>query len=250
MDKNAFTLLGIDIKWYGVIIASAFLIGVFLSIKECRRIGFKEDTLIDFLLVIVPVGIICARLYYVAFEWRQYINDPIQILNFRAGGLAIHGGIIGGAIAGMIFCKVKKIRFFQIIDIITPAVVLGQGLGRWGNFINEEAHGGPTDLPWGILVNGQKVHPTFLYESIADVLIFLFLIWYRKHKRKNEGEVLALYFILYSAVRFFIESLRTDSLMFLGLKTAQLVSIGLIIIGIGLFIFVRVNGKTKTDRLQ
>lgn len=250
MDKVAFTLFGIDIRWYGVIIGCAFLIAVFLSLRECKRIGFKEETLIDFMLVAVPIGIVCARLHYVIFEWEQYVDDPIQIFNFRAGGLAIHGGIIGGAIAGLIFCKIKKIKFLQIADIIAPAVVLAQGIGRWGNYINQEAHGGPTDLPWGIIVNGVKVHPTFLYESIGDILIFLFLIWYRKHRRKSDGEVVALYFILYSVVRFFVEGLRTDSLMFLGFRTAQIVSIVLIAFGVAIFIYARSKGKNNTDRIQ
>lgn len=245
MNNVAFTVFGLDIKWYGVIIASAFVIGVILSIIECRRIGFKEDTLIDFLLIIIPVSIICARLYFVIFQWKYYANDPIQILNFRAGGLAIHGGLFGGMLAGLIFCKIRKVKFLQIIDIIAPAVALGQAMGRWGNFINQEAHGGPTNLPWGIMVNGVKVHPTFLYESLGDFLIFLILIWFRKNKRKNEGEVLALYFILYSTLRFFVEGLRTDSLYFFGteLRTAQVVSVGLVIIGVLLFVFLRRKGR-------
>lgn len=248
MNSVAFTVFGLDIKWYGVIIASAFVIGVILSILECRRIGFKEDTLIDFLLIIIPVSIICARLYFVIFEWKYYANDPIQILNFRAGGLAIHGGLFGALLAGMIFCKIRKVKFLQIIDIIAPAVALGQAMGRWGNFINQEAHGGPTNLPWGIMIDGVKVHPTFLYESLGDFLIFLILIWFRKNKRKNEGEVLALYFILYSTLRFFVEGLRTDSLYFFGtvLRTAQVVSVGLVVVGILLFVVLRMKNKKNT----
>lgn len=245
MNPVAFTLFGIEVRWYGVIIAVAFVIGVILSLKESKRIGFNGDLLLDFLLIVIPIAIICARLYYVAFEWDFYGKYPSEILNTRGGGLAIHGGIIGGALTAIIFCKIKKISFFQVIDIIAPAVVLGQGIGRWGNFINQEAYGGPTNLPWGIIIEGQKVHPTFLYESIGDLLIFLFLIWFRKNRRKNEGEVLALYLILYSSLRFFVEGLRTDSLMFLGLRTAQIVSVALFIMGICLFVYLRKRKKPE-----
>ena len=239
MDRVAFTLFGIDVMWYGVIISVGLLLGIFVALKECRRIGFKDDNLIDFLLVIIPAGIVCARLYYVAFSWDYYSQNLSEIVNIRNGGLAIHGGLFGGIIAGFIFCRIRKISFFRIIDIIAPSVILAQAIGRWGNFVNQEAHGGPTDLPWGIMVDGVKVHPTFLYESIGNLIIFFFLVWYRKNKRKYEGEILALYLILYSAVRFFVEGLRTDSLMFLGLRTAQIVSIGMAIAGIAIFYILR-----------
>ncbi len=247
MDRVAFTLFGIDVMWYGVIIAAGLLLGIILSLKECRRIGFSEDTLIDFLLTVIPVGIICARLYYVAFTWDDYSQNLVEIINIRHGGLAIHGGLFGGIVAGLIFCKIRKINFFRIIDIIAPPVILAQAIGRWGNFVNQEAHGGPTNLPWGIMVNGVKVHPTFLYESLGNIIIFFFLVWYRKHKRKNEGEVFALYLMLYSVVRFFVEGLRTDSLMFLGLRTAQIASIGMFLAGLAIFYILR---RYKKDKLN
>jgi len=250
MDRAAFTLFGIDVMWYGVIIAAGLLLGIILSLKECRRIGFSEDTLIDFLLTVIPVGIICARLYYVAFTWDDYSQNLVEIINIRHGGLAIHGGLFGGIIAGLIFCKIRKINFFRIIDIIAPPVILAQAIGRWGNFVNQEAHGGPTNLPWGIMVNGVKVHPTFLYESLGNIIIFFFLVWYRKHKRKNEGEVFALYLMLYSVVRFFVEGLRTDSLMFLGLRTAQIASIGMFLAGLAIFYILRRYKKDKLDDIS
>ena len=125
------------------------------------------------------------------------------------------------------------------MDIVIPSVILGQAIGRWGNFINQEAHGGPTNLPWGIVVNGQKVHPTFLYESLMNLLIFVFLIWFRKNKKTTHGQVLALYMILYSIVRFFVEGLRTDSLMFLNIRVAQLISLGAILAGIALWFYLK-----------
>lgn len=239
MNPVAFSIFGIDIMWYGVLISLGVLLGVLVALRECRRVGFKEEDLLDFLLYAIPVGIIGARTYYVIFSWDYYSQNLGQIINIRNGGLAIHGGLIAGAIVGVIFCKIRRINIWQILDIVIPSVALGQAIGRWGNFINQEAYGGPTNLPWGIMVNGVKVHPTFLYESIIDLSVFVLLMWYRKNKRKNQGEVIALYLILYSIGRFFVEGMRTDSLMFLNMRVAQLISLGLVLLGISIFVFLR-----------
>ena len=146
------------------------------------------------------------------------------MFNIRGGGLAIHGGIIAGIITGVVFARVRKLNFFKLADIVVLGVPLAQAIGRWGNFINQEAHGGPTNLPWGIIVEGQKVHPTFLYESIWDLLIFIFIFARRKEK-KYEGYILVEYLLLYSFGRFLIEGLRTDSLMFGPIRMAQLISL-------------------------
>lgn len=239
MDPVAFRIFGIEIMWYGVLISLGVLLGVLVALRECRRTGFKEDNLLDFLLMAIPSAIVGARAYYVIFSWDYYSQNPSEIINIRNGGLAIHGALIAGVIVGILFCKKKKINIFELLDIVIPSVALGQAIGRWGNYVNQEAYGGPTDLPWGIVVNGQKVHPTFLYESIMNIAIFIFLIWFRRNKKTTHGQVLALYLILYSAVRFFVEGLRTDSLMFLGMRVAQLVSVGSIIAGVALWIYLR-----------
>ena len=239
MDPVAFSIFGIDIMWYGVLISLGVLLGILVALRECKRVGFKEEDLLDFLLLAIPFGIIGARAYYVIFSWDFYSQNLNQIINIRNGGLAIHGGLIAGTLVGIIFCKKRKINVWQILDIVVPSVALGQAIGRWGNFINQEAFGKPTDLPWGILVDGVRVHPTFLYESIIDLCVFIFLMWYRKNKRKNEGEVFALYLVLYSIGRFFVEGLRTDSLMFLNMRVAQLISLGLVLLGISTFVFLR-----------
>lgn len=239
MDPVAFSIFGIDIMWYGILISMGVLIGILIALKECKRIGFKEDNLLDFLLYAIPAAIIGARIYYIIFSWDYYSQNLNQIINIRNGGLAIHGALIAGVVVSIIFCKVRKIYVWQILDIVIPSVALGQAIGRWGNFINQEAYGGPTDLPWGIIVDGVKVHPTFLYESIIDFLLFVFLVWYRKNNRKNEGEVFSLYLIIYSLGRFFVEGLRTDSLMFLNMRVAQLISVGLALIGMLVFVFLR-----------
>ncbi len=244
MNPVAFSIFGIDVMWYGVLISTGVLIGVLIALKEAKRTGFKEDDLIDFLLYAIPAGIVGARGYYVIFSWDFYSQNLSQIINIRNGGLAIHGAVIAGVITAILFCKIRKINVLELIDLVIPSLILGQAIGRWGNFVNQEAHGGPTDLPWGIMVNGQKVHPTFLYESIFNFLIFIFLIWFRKHKKASDGQVFGLYLILYSAVRFFVEGLRTDSLMFMGMRVAQLISIALIILGAALLLYVK-SKKTE-----
>lgn len=247
MNPVAFTIFGVDIMWYGVLISTGVLLGVVFALKECKRIGFKEDNLLDFLLYAIPAAIVGARAYYVIFSWDFYSKNPDQIINIRNGGLAIHGALIAGVIVGVLFCKIRKIKVLELLDIVMPSVALGQAIGRWGNFINQEAHGGPTDLPWGIIVNGQKVHPTFLYESVIDFFIFLFLIWFRKNKKTTDGQVLGLYLILYSAGRFFVEGLRTDSLMFLGMRVAQLISLGSILLGVILLVYLN---KKKNNSIK
>ncbi|MCR3956201.1 MAG: prolipoprotein diacylglyceryl transferase [Gudongella sp.] len=243
MDPVAFSIFGLEVRWYGLLIAMAVMIGTLLAMKEAGRKGIKEETLIDFLLFAVPVAIIFARLYYVVFSWDYYSANPGQILNVRGGGLAIHGAVIGGALVAIVFTRIKKLKFWTLADVTAPSLILGQAIGRWGNFANQEAHGGPTDLPWGIMVDGVKVHPTFLYESLWNLLVFLFLIWYRK-KSKVEGEIFLLYVILYSVARFLIEGLRTDSLMLGPFRVAQLISVLTIAVG-GAVLFSRKKAAEK-----
>ncbi len=229
MDPIAFTVFGIEIGWYGILIGLGMTLGVVVATYRAKAENLPDDIVIDLALVAVPIAVICTRLYYVAFNWDYYGRYPDQILNFRQGGLAIHGGIIGGVLACYFFCRYKKIGFWKMADICAPSLILGQAIGRWGNYINQEAHGGPTNLPWGIMVNGVKVHPTFLYESLWNFAVFFFLLYYSK-KKKFEGEIFLNYLILYSFARFFIEGLRTDSLMVGPFRTAQVISI-LIIAG-------------------
>lgn len=242
MDPVAFEIFGIEIMWYGILISIGVILGTILALREAKRVVVDENAFIDLLLFAIPAAVIGARAYYVIFSWDYYKDNPIQILNFRGGGLAIHGAIIAAVITAVIFTRRRNLDFWQIADIAAPSLALGQAIGRWGNFINQEAYGIPTDLPWGIMVNGVKVHPTFLYESIGDFLIFLFLIWYRRKKVKVSGEVFLLYIVLYSTVRFFVEGLRIDSLMLGPIRVAQLVSVVSIIVGL-VYLYVRRKGK-------
>ena len=229
MNRVAFTIFGIDIMWYGILMATGMILGVLLALKEAKRVGIDEDDVLNLALIAIPSGLLGARLYYVIFNWSYYSQNVSEILNFRGGGMAIHGALIGGILAGFIYTKIKGIYFFKMADAVMLGIPLAQAIGRWGNYINGEAHGGPTDLPWGIMVDGMKVHPTFLYESIWDLGIFIFLWLFRKNK-KYEGQLAISYIILYSIGRFFIEGLRTDSLMIGPLRMAQVISLVAIII--------------------
>lgn len=225
MNPVAFEIFGIEVMWYGILISIGVVLGTILALREADRIGIGEDNLIDLLLFAIPLAVIGARIYYVVFTWDYYRENLKEIFHFRGGGLAIHGAIIIGIIVALVFSRRRNIDFWKITDACAPSLALGQAIGRWGNYINQEAYGTPTDLPWGIIVDGVRVHPTFLYESIGDFLIFLFLIWYRRNKPKVSGEVFLLYIFFYSSLRFFVEGLRTDSLMLGSLRVAQLVSI-------------------------
>ncbi|SCX89067.1 prolipoprotein diacylglyceryl transferase [Alkaliphilus peptidifermentans] len=227
MNPVAFRIVGIEIGWYGIIIAFGMLLGVLVASARAKKEGLQEDVIIDIALLAVPAALVGARLYYVLFNWQYYSQHPENILRFRQGGLAIHGGVIAGVIVGYLYCRYKNLGFWRMADICAPSIILGQAIGRWGNYVNQEAYGGPTDLPWAIEVDGVMVHPTFLYESLWNFGVFFFLLHYTKRK-KYSGQIFILYVILYSIARFFIEGLRTDSLMIGPLRTAQVVSLALI----------------------
>lgn len=226
-EPVAFTIFGIDIMWYAVLITSGMIIATVICCVRAPKHDLTSDQIINFVIICIPAAIIGARLYYVVFNWEFYAGDIKKILNIRGGGLAIHGGLIFAFVAVCILCAVWKLRPLNVLDLAVPCIAIAQAIGRWGNYFNSEAHGGPTDLPWAITVNGQSVHPTFLYESIWCFLLFFFLI-YVDNRRKFEGQTLLLYGILYSAERFFVEALRTDSLMIGPFKQAQVLSLSVI----------------------
>jgi phosphatidylglycerol---prolipoprotein diacylglyceryl transferase len=250
----------ITVRWYGLLIASAVLLGVILSRSLARRRQVDPEIISDAVIWLVLGAIPCARIYYVLFEWQQYANNPSRILAIWQGGIAIHGAIIGGVLAGLIFARVKRISFWQLADLTVPSLSLGQAIGRWGNFFNSEAFGSPTDLPWKLYIpkqltiNGQTFsprpsqfanvdffHPTFLYESIWNLGVLGLLLWLFSQSQKptsgiKVGTLPLVYCIAYSLGRVWIEGLRMDSLMVGPLKMAQVISlVGVGIGAIGLF---------------
>lgn len=232
----AFTIAGIDIRWYGILIGVAFLLAIYISYLRAPKFGIVQDDILDLTIFLIPCSIIGARAYYVIFSYDNYRGNFIQMLNLRAGGLAIHGGIIAGVIVSYIVAKRKNIKFSNLADLIMPQVALAQAIGRWGNFFNSEAHGGPTNLPWAITVYGEKVHPTFLYESIWCFFIFILLI-FLSNKIKFNGQIALLYAMLYSFERFWVEGLRTDSLMIGQFRQAQVLSLVVFVIALATYIY-------------
>ncbi len=233
----AFTVFGVDIRWYAIMLTLGIFSALIFLLSRCEKWGVSKDTLTDYFIWLIPLSILGARLYYVLFEWSYYSKNLTEIFAIRNGGLAIHGGLLTGILVTIVFCRIKKIQVLKFMDLAIPAVALGQAIGRWGNYFNMEAHGVETDLPWAIPVIDASgllsyVHPTFLYESVWDLLVFVFLVWFEKNKETYYGEGFCWYLVLYSVGRFFVEGLRTDSLMFLGLRQAQILSLVLILVGI------------------
>ncbi|MFM5979649.1 MAG: prolipoprotein diacylglyceryl transferase [Sphaerospermopsis kisseleviana] len=242
-----FELGPVIIRWYGLLIASAVLIGVSLSQYLAKRRHVNPELISDLSIWLVIGAIPAARLYYVLFQWSEYSQHPERIIAIWQGGIAIHGAIIGGVIAALIFAKVKKISFWQLADLVAPSLILGQAIGRWGNFFNSEAFGRPTDLPWKLyipldhrppnLANFEYFHPTFLYESLWNLLGFALLLtlFFRAlsgKPRLKVGTLFLVYWVAYSLGRFWIEGLRTDSLMLGPLRIAQIVSLTGISLGL------------------
>lgn len=219
----AFSIFGIDIMWYAVFITSAIIISTLILYKRAPKHNIVPDNILNLILVGLPCGIVGARLYYVIFKWDLYKDDILSIFNLRSGGLAIHGGLLLGLFGVWVACKKMKLDFLNVADFAVPVIALSQSIGRFGNYFNQEAHGGPTNLPWGILIDGEKVHPTFLYESLWCFALFWILI-YIDNKRIFTGQIFLIYSMAYSLERFCVESLRTDSLMLGPFKQAMILS--------------------------
>ena len=229
----AFEIFGVPIYWYAILIVSSMVIALLWCKKQDGKFNIKFDDILDLAIIVLPISIICARLYYVMFSLDYYIKNPSEIFNIKNGGLAIYGGLIGGIIVILVFSKIKKLRVLDITDYIVPIIAFCQSIGRWGNYINIEAYGYETNLPikMEVIENGiiKYVHPTFLYESICTMMIFIILSILSK-KRKFSGEITYLYIICYSFIRFFIEGLRTDSLILFNFRISQILSLVLFVL--------------------
>lgn len=213
VDRVAFTILGKDIFWYGIIICIGFILAALYINSRVTDYGLTSDTLFDVMIIAVPISIICARLYYVLFEWNSYRENPTEIIKIWHGGLAIYGGIIGAVLVVVLYGRIKKQSIPSMLDLAALGLLIGQAIGRWGNFVNTEAHGGETQLPWRMVIDGGVgVHPTFLYESIWNVLGFILLHIRSKKGQRFRGEIFLDYIAWYGFGRMLIEGLRTDSL--------------------------------------
>lgn len=254
LNPIAFHLGPISVHWYGIIIGFGALLGLYLATNECKKRGVSPDALVDLITFALPIAIISARIYYVLFEWGYFKNHLSEIPAIWNGGIAIHGGLIGALTTAFVFTRIKKISFWKLADITAPSILLGQAIGRWGNFMNQEAHGGPVSrtflenlhIPTFIInqmnIEGVYYHPTFLYESLWSFIGVIILISLRKANLRR-GELFLTYLIWYSIGRFFIEGMRTDSLMLTSdLRIAQVISIMIILASISLMIVRRIRG--------
>lgn len=249
-----------QIYWYSIFILLAIISACILVFNEAKKQKIPKQFLDNLFFYTILFGLIGARLYYVIFEYKQYINDPISIFKVWEGGLAIHGGIIAGLITIIVMCKKNNIKILKMTDIVVVGLIIGQAIGRWGNFFNSEAYGSATTLENlqnlfipnfiinGMNINGTYYHPTFLYESLWNIIGFVILLILRKSKKIKLGQLTGIYFVWYGIGRFFIEGMRQDSLMLFGiLKQAQIISILMIIIGILIIVFTRKNKKYSEE---
>ena len=269
--KSSISVFGFRIAFYGIIIGIGMLAGIWIAQSDAKRRGQDPELYLDFALYAIICSIIGARLYYVIFEWDYYKNNLLQIFNLRAGGLAIYGGVIAGAITMIVYTRMKKVSFFSMADTGVLGLVTGQIIGRWGNFFNCEAFGGYTDsllamrirralvhdnmlnadvLNHRIVENGVEyiqVHPTFFYESCWNLCLLLFMLWFRRYK-KYDGQMLWIYLLGYGIGRFWIESLRTDQLILFGtgLPVSQALSLVLILVAAGNLIWRGYQHRQKT----
>ena len=233
IPKIAISFMGIDIYWYAVLITLSIVIGYIWAIFRNGKFGIKFDDILDLSLFMIPIAIICARLYFVLFNLDYYASNPSEIFNFRNGGIAIYGALIGAIGTIFVFGKIKKIKIFDLLDYLAPIIPLAQAIGRWGNYINIEAYGAETNGPikMEILENGitKFVHPTFLYESLGNLILFFILLKLSRN-RKFSGQIAYFYLIGYAFIRFFVEGLRTDSLMLGNIRISQLLSVLIFIV--------------------
>ena len=225
VNPIAFQVGNFTIYWYGIIICVGFILAALYLNFRVKKFGFTSDNLIDCMIICVPVGVVCARLYYVVFEWEYYSQHPAEIVAVWNGGIAIYGAVIGVLIALFAYSRFKKLSFAGLCDMAALGLLIGQCIGRWGNFINGEAHGGTTLLPWRMTIDaGSPVHPTFLYESLWNLVGFIALHFISK-KRKFEGEIALLYVAWYGLGRAWIEGLRTDSLYLGPMRVSQILAV-------------------------
>lgn len=248
IDPVAFSLGPIQVRWYGLLIASAMLIAAVGGCRAMRKAGINEDDFLTIFMVTIAVSIVGARTYYVLFELPYYLQHPNEIIAIWHGGLAVHGGLVAGVLSIYFCCRRYHISFWQFTDIIAPFMILGQAIGRWGNFFNQEAYGyevDPSVIPWAMWIDGAYRHPTFLYESCWNLLVFFILLWLGRQIWVRRGEIALSYLMLYSMGRVVVEGFRTDSLMLGPLRMAQVMSLLLFFGALLVLIYRRKTNQAK-----
>ncbi len=267
ISRVAFSLFGIDVYWYGIIITTGIMLCLYLAYRHAPKYDIDQEFLLDNFIMIIIASLLGARAYYIIFSWDQFKGDFWKIIDFRQGGMAFYGGVIGAVIAILIIHAIKKKPALKFIDFCAVYLPLGQAIGRWGNFVNQEAFGVNTDLPWGMFSNGTKaylemnpqlgqnpalpVHPTFLYEFLGNMILFAVLLIYRR-KNKHNGDLLATYLIGYGIIRYIVEGLRTDSL-YVGqttVRVSQILSLLMVVAGIGIFVYHYFMDKRASEILM
>ena len=248
ISRVAISLGSFKVYWYGLIIATGLMLAILYAYKTAPRFQLNFNKLMNCVFVGLVTGIIGARLYFCIFKWDYYFTHPIEIFYIHEGGLAIYGGIIGAIAGGLVVAKIQKMRFLPILDVVMIGFLIGQGLGRWGNFFNQEAYGTVTNLPWAMMSEGtlnQPVHPCFLYESLWCLLGALLLHLYSKYRQRYAGEIFFMYLVWYGFERMFVEGLRTDSLYLpfrvfgMDIRVSQVLSFALFVTGIVILIINR-----------
>ncbi len=254
IDRVAFQVFGIPVYWYGILISLGLMLAVLYGIPRTKQVGLNQDDVFNMILLSVPTAIVFARLYYVIFSWEYYAGDWLSVFDIRGGGLAIYGGIIGVVLVLVSYCRKKKLSLGVVLDVLSVGLLIGQAVGRWGNFVNGEAFGTSTDLPWamsiqqGFTVIATKVHPTFLYESLWNGIGILVLLFYRRFHR-FEGEEFCGYLVWYGLGRSWIEGLRADSLYIGGLRVSQMLAVLTVLVGLGIIIYQRKKKRKETTTL-
>ncbi len=253
VNRVAFTFFGIPVYWYGLIIAAGVILGITYGSYAAKKEGLSQDDFLNMVLISVPVAILCARLYYVIFSWEMYRDDLLSVFNIRNGGIAIYGAVIGICLTIFLYCKRKKLSIGMVLDVLAIGLLIGQSIGRWGNFMNGEAFGSVTHLPWGMTIEkygkmiAENVHPTYLYESLWNAIGIVGLLFYRKIC-KFRGELFCGYLSWYGLGRVWIEGLRADSLYIGTFRISQLLAGLTLILGIGIMLYQRF--KTKNDGID
>lgn len=256
---NLFGIEGLDIAWYGILMAIAIITGVWVACVQARKKGYTPELIFDFMILAIPIAILCARLYYVAFNWDYYSKHPAEIIAIWNGGIAIYGAIFGGLLAGYILSRWRKFPYGRLMDFVAPGTAIGQAIGRWGNFINQEAFGQIVEdpawqwFPYAVyikyrdtgtsIVQDSWVQATFFYESMWDLGVFFFLLWYAK-RAKHDGNVFAMYVVAYGIGRLWIEGLRVSTLqLWPGMPVSQFVSLMMIAAGTAYILIMRRRGR-------